>query len=151
MSRKNKLFLKPIRSQTVNKIASTVFFIMTICILIFHSEVQKKIEQSKYDELNCGCPRNGIAPSHEQNVTWCSDFVTSLGEHQNVLSYVLYGKVNNSNNRIRYYDEFLNRLSEVTKIYPGKSINKKFIYPGLYYIIISFLNQVGESDCTITA
>ncbi|XP_064099258.1 uncharacterized protein LOC135210304 [Macrobrachium nipponense] len=72
-----------------------------------------------YDESNCGCPRYGPPILRESDQSLCSDWSTSRGLGQKVVSYSLYGNRNNTQVNKKYYMSVEDRLKEVDKFYKG--------------------------------
>lgn len=73
-----------------------------------------------YDEYGCGCPRYGppIIESAQQSI--CSDWSTSRGMGQRVVSYTLYGDMRKKRVYQHYYSAIEDRLKDVQKYYKGE-------------------------------
>ena len=72
-----------------------------------------------YDEYNCNCPRNGPALFPDSNRSICSDWASSRGEGQNVVSYTVFGDITNSIIFKKYYNQIEDRLKDVKQLYKG--------------------------------
>ncbi|KAL7636893.1 UNVERIFIED_CONTAM: hypothetical protein RMT77_012651 [Armadillidium vulgare] len=72
-----------------------------------------------YDELNCSCPRYSRSIRGSRESSFCSDFSTSRGKNQSVVSYSIYGNYANKQIRERYYNQIEQRVKEVNMLYKG--------------------------------
>ncbi|KAK4298398.1 hypothetical protein Pmani_029249 [Petrolisthes manimaculis] len=83
-----------------------------------------------YDEYNCGCPRSGppisSSPSehnnnnnNNNNKSLCSDWSSSRGPGQRVVTYTVYGDMNNSQVYKQYFSAIEDRIKNVQQKYEG--------------------------------
>lgn len=73
-----------------------------------------------YDDYDCGCPRSGPPIVRESEQSMCSDWSTSRGLGQKVVSYSLFGNINKTIIYNKYFSAFEDRLKEVEKYYKGE-------------------------------
>lgn len=74
-----------------------------------------------YDDYDCGCPRSGPPIVKESEQSLCGDYSTSRGLGQKVVSYSLFGNLNNTIVYNKYFTAFEDRLKEVEQYYKGES------------------------------
>ncbi|XP_045605224.2 uncharacterized protein [Procambarus clarkii] len=72
-----------------------------------------------YDEYDCGCPRSGPPVSGSSEQSLCSDWSTSRGAGQKVVSYTIYGDMNHKGVYRQYYSAIEDRIKDVDKHYTG--------------------------------
>nr|XP_027223706.1 uncharacterized protein LOC113815889 [Penaeus vannamei] len=75
-----------------------------------------------YDDYDCGCPRSGPPIVRESEQSMCSDWSTSRGLGQKVVSYSLFGDLNKTVIYNKYFSAFEDRLKEVEKYYKGWTV-----------------------------
>ncbi|XP_071535845.1 uncharacterized protein [Panulirus ornatus] len=72
-----------------------------------------------YDEYGCGCPRSGPPIVASSQASLCSDWSTSRGLGQKVVSYSVYGDMNDKQVYKQYYSAIEDRIKDVEKYYKG--------------------------------
>ncbi|CAL4122428.1 unnamed protein product, partial [Meganyctiphanes norvegica] len=75
-----------------------------------------------YDEYECGCPRSGQPITEEIEKSLCSDWATSRGSSQRVVSYSIYGNISDMKINKRYFSAIERRINEVAKYYKGWTV-----------------------------
>ncbi|XP_063610813.1 uncharacterized protein LOC134784635 [Penaeus indicus] len=75
-----------------------------------------------YDDYDCGCSRSGPPIVRESEQSMCSDWSTSRGLGQKVVSYSLFGNINKTIIYNKYFSAFEDRLKEVEKYYKGWTV-----------------------------
>lgn len=73
-----------------------------------------------YDEYECGCPRLGPPLGDSDAPSLCSEWSSSRGPGQKVVTYSVYGDIKRKQVKKQYYSEIEDRVKEVAQLYSGK-------------------------------
>lgn len=78
-------------------------------------------QYQNYDEYDCGCPRSGPPIGGSSKLeSLCSDWSSSRGPGQRVVSYTVYGDMNHQQVYKQYFSAIEDRIKNVQKQYEGQ-------------------------------